>query len=160
MSWSGWHSSSCLCERNAQRIPIPPGLIQRLSCFNRLEQKLEDSESWQKILRSPGTSLGLSAPALLWLIKAGVGGPWEPIRKESQGEEEKKWFQKLPIKSEWIPHHQGTMTQTVASAKFQYQLPKQQKGGSQRSFAHWQASTSYPKCIHTWQIKVQVVSLD
>lgn len=52
------------------------------------------------------------------------------------------------------------MIQTVASAKFQYQLPEHEKGAEgkgerrkQRCPTLWQGSTSYPKCIHTWQLR-------
>lgn len=46
------------------------------------------------------------------------------------------------------------MTQTVASAKFQYQLPKHEEGAKRRGEGGWQrCPASYPKCLHTWQLK-------
>lgn len=47
------------------------------------------------------------------------------------------------------------MTQTVASVKCQYQLPKHEEGANGREpdeFHTWQVTTSYPKCTHTWQL--------
>lgn len=99
-----------------------------------------------------------SAAAQPRLIKAGIGGPWEPIRKESQGEEERNDSRNYQLKVNGSHSTKGPWLKRLHQPSFSTNSPNT---GREPEEFHTLASIHFLPQVHpSLPIKVQVVSLD